>query len=251
METKTQTPTMKRSSSSNSDAHTQLDSPHSPLRFHSPLRSDQGDPPETPPYVSPVGSPEKPPPDNSKAIVAVNKSTQFTPSPSPLQPRLPENAAAAAKSPSPVVLFNRAVREDGPQGTTKVGPASVGGSGSMNSILRRSKMGETVKMAALGFRLSEFVLCLISFSVMAADKTQGWSGDSYDRYKEYRYCLSVNIIGFVYSGFQAYSLAYYMGKGKHLIHQHLCRPFDFFMDQMNIELFCWQFSTLIISFFCT
>lgn len=40
---------------------------------------------------------------------------------------------------------------------------------------------------ALGFRVCEFVLCLISFSVMASDKTEGWSGDSFDRYKEYRF----------------------------------------------------------------
>lgn len=39
----------------------------------------------------------------------------------------------------------------------------------------------------LGFRVLEVVLSLIAFSVMASDKTQGWSGDSFDRYKEYRY----------------------------------------------------------------
>ena len=43
------------------------------------------------------------------------------------------------------------------------------------------------KKVAFCFRLSEVVLCLISFSVMAADKTRGWSGDSFDRYKEYRF----------------------------------------------------------------
>jgi hypothetical protein len=43
-----------------------------------------------------------------------------------------------------------------------------------------------MKIGELGFRVSEIVLCLISFSVMAADKTKGWSGDSFDRYKEYR-----------------------------------------------------------------
>ncbi|MBA0684581.1 hypothetical protein Goari_026160 [Gossypium aridum] len=86
-------------------------------------------------------------------------------------------------------------------------------------------------MAALGFRLSEIVLCLISFSVMAADKTSGWSGDSFDRYKEYRYCLSVNVIGFVYAGFQAYALAYHLIMRKHVIRHYLRQHFDFFMDQ--------------------
>lgn len=46
---------MRKSSSKNSESslHSHMESPHSPLRFHSPLRSDAGDPPETPPYASP------------------------------------------------------------------------------------------------------------------------------------------------------------------------------------------------------
>ncbi|PRQ39168.1 hypothetical protein RchiOBHm_Chr4g0422081 [Rosa chinensis] len=42
-----------------------------------------------------------------------------------------------------------------------------------------------VKMAALGFQGIELLPCLILFSVMAANKTHGWVGDSFDRYKEY------------------------------------------------------------------
>lgn len=53
-------------------------------------------------------------------------------------------------------------------------------------INRRSRKMTMMKNAELGFRVCEVVFCLISFSVMAADKTQGWSGDSFDRYKEYR-----------------------------------------------------------------
>jgi hypothetical protein len=54
------------------------------------------------------------------------------------------------------------------------------------SVMRGSRKEEKMKIGELGFRVSEIVLCLISFSVMAADKTKGWSGDSFDRYKEYR-----------------------------------------------------------------
>jgi len=53
-----------------------------------------------------------------------------------------------------------------------------------------------LKKVALGFRLSEVVLCLISFSVMAADKTSGWSGDSFDRYKEYRFKFFFFLLSF-------------------------------------------------------
>lgn len=48
-----------------------------------------------------------------------------------------------------------------------------------------------------------------------------------------RYCLAVNVIGFAYSGFQAFDLAYYLGKGKHIFVHHLRLHFDFAMDQAS------------------
>ncbi|KAM2039819.1 hypothetical protein ACFX1T_013226 [Malus domestica] len=92
--------------------------------------------------------------------------------------------------------------------------------------------GEMMKTAVLGFRVSELVLCLISFSVIAANKTQGWSDDSFDRYKEYRYYLAVNVIGFAYAAFQAYNLSYHLVTGKFVISHRLRCNFDFFMDQV-------------------
>jgi hypothetical protein len=62
-----------------------------------------------------------------------------------------------------------------------------------------SKSDVMTGKVALGFRLSEVVLCLISFSVMAADKTQGWSGDSFDRYKEYRFSFLLFFSIFIYN----------------------------------------------------
>ncbi|KAJ4829079.1 hypothetical protein Tsubulata_030978, partial [Turnera subulata] len=244
---------MKRSSSSNSESLTHLDSPHSPLRFHSPLRSDQGDPdPHEPtPYSSPSASPDKLPPplptphadhpnSNSKAIVlAADKSTQYSPLPSPLPP-LPrresnakEEAAAAATAANhqPAPALHRAVREQvAPPAVRKVGPEG----GRSGTVLRRSRNEDVTTISELGFRISGVVLCLISFSVMAADKTQGWSGDSFDRYKEYRYCLCVNVIGFVYSVFQVYDVSYYIATTKHVMRHHLRRHFNFFMDQASI-----------------
>ncbi|XP_040989944.1 CASP-like protein 4A3 [Juglans microcarpa x Juglans regia] len=246
MEAHTQSPqqqykaTMKKSSSRNSDSSSRnMESPHSPLRFHSPQLSELGDLPETPPYVSPENFPDKPT-EKSKAMVSFDRFTQYSPLPSPLggqKQQQPENegknrSAQAADSPSPVMVFNRAMREEPPPSVSKVGPGSGRRSGTVASIPRTSKREEIEERAALVFRVSEIVLCLISFSVMAADKTQGWSGDSFDRYKEYRYCLSVNVIAFVYSGFQASDLTYHMFTGKHAIRHHLRRHFDFFMDQI-------------------
>lgn len=196
--------TMKKSSSRNSDcSSTHMESPHSPLRFHSPLRSELGDPPETPPYQSPENSLDKPV-ENSRAIVAVDRFTQYSPLPSPADRQKPPESA---KLPSPVVVFNRSRREDPPPSVTKVGP-SVGEEGRGTGVMvpnqrirsKREEMDQMVNKAGLGFRLSEFVLCLVSFAVMAADKTQGWSGDSFDRYKEYRSLLiSVDLL-LIYSG---------------------------------------------------
>jgi hypothetical protein len=143
-----------------------------------------------------------------------------------LQPKRADTNGATA---APAVVINRAVKVgegDTAAGTTKSRGAPVG------AVIRRSGRDEMMNLANLGFRVSEIVLCLISFSVMAADKTRGWSGDSFDRYKEYRYCLTVNVIGLVYSGFQAYDKAYHIATGKHVINHHLRRQFGFFMDQI-------------------
>ncbi|CAA7060878.1 unnamed protein product [Microthlaspi erraticum] len=161
-----------------------------------------------------------------------------------------EEAAKAEETPSPIVVVHNHNQNHNPSSSVKefvppvtktkksarVGSGrSSGGqqrSGAVLAILRRSKREQVVKFSALGFRLSEVVLALISFSVMAADKTKGWSGDSFDRYKEYRFCLSVNVVAFVYSAFQACDLAFHLVKEKHLISHHLRPLFEFIMDQV-------------------
>ncbi|ESQ31634.1 hypothetical protein EUTSA_v10004696mg [Eutrema salsugineum] len=232
---------MKRTTSSNSEAQSYIESPLSPLRFHSPL-SDAGDPPESR-YVSPEGSPFKL--ENPKAIVTDGKFTQLTPLASPVPPPPPQfppphrqrNARAPTnsssdKSPSSMVVVNRWVREDGPQTTTrKVGRPTNGGESATTTVNREIR-DELVSKAALGFRVSEVILCVISFSIMAADKTQGWSGDSYDRYKEYRYCLAVNVIAFVYSAFEACDAACYIAKETYMINCGFHDIFVFSMDQL-------------------
>lgn len=206
---------MNKSLSKNSESSTQGDTPS---RFH------------TPEYQSPANLPEKPA-ENSLAIVTVGKlkQKQFSPDKCAEHRKLPENP------PSAVMVYNSAAAEESQRPTVKFGPTMGEGERERRSRSEAAsgwKTEETVNKAALGFRLSEVVVCLISFSVMAADKTQGWSGDSFDRYKEYRYCLSVNIIGFAYSALQACDLVYQLATGKHLISHHLRHHFDFFMDQV-------------------
>ncbi|XP_006347460.1 CASP-like protein 4A3 [Solanum tuberosum] len=131
-------------------------------------------------------------------------------------------------------------------GVTKVGPVRGGGGdveggevggerrsrAAVESILERSQRDVMMNRVALGFRVCAVIFCLISFSVMAADKTQGWTGDSFDRYKEYRYLVAVNVIGFAYAGFQAFDLALSLATGKHFLSYHMRYHFNFSMDQI-------------------
>lgn len=57
------------------------------------------------------------------------------------------------------------------------------------SILRRARRERTVRRALLVLRVCGLVLCLVSFSVMVADKNQGWAIDSFYRYREFRFDL--------------------------------------------------------------
>jgi hypothetical protein len=97
---------------------------------------------------------------------------------------------------------------------------------------RRSNKDPALKKIALGFRAFGFMFCLISFSVMAADKNQGWAVDSFYRYKEFRYSLSVNVIGFVYSFVQAVDLVYQLVTGNYAVRQQFLYYIIFATDQI-------------------
>ncbi|KAL6520288.1 hypothetical protein OROMI_032468 [Orobanche minor] len=140
----------------------------------------------------------------------------------------------------PMALVERAVLVDGPKAKEAVegggGDDGIGGrryrpSLSLLSGTQREKMA---KKAALGFRVFGFLFCLVSFSVMAADRNQGWALDSFERYMEFRYCMSVNVVGFVYSAAQAFDLSYNLVAGKYYVHhqQQLRYYFDFAVDQI-------------------
>ncbi|KAM7509124.1 hypothetical protein LguiA_019577 [Lonicera macranthoides] len=117
------------------------------------------------------------------------------------------------------------VEEGGEGGRAKRSRTSV-------SSLRRSNREAELKKVALGFRAFGFLFCLISFSVMSADKNQGWAVDSFYRYKEFRYSLSVNVIGFIYSGVEGIDLAYQLATGNYVIRHQLRYYLIFAIDQM-------------------
>ncbi|XP_010528256.1 PREDICTED: CASP-like protein 4A1 [Tarenaya hassleriana] len=100
------------------------------------------------------------------------------------------------------------------------------------SSLRESRKGALVRKALLGFRVSAFVFCLVSFSIMVADRDQGWARDSFYKYKEFRYCMAANVIGFIYSGFQICDLLYLLSTNIRRSRHNLRHFLDFALDQM-------------------
>ncbi|KZV13997.1 CASP-like protein-like [Dorcoceras hygrometricum] len=141
--------------------------------------------------------------------------------------RPPVAAVSRPATEQPVGVATKTGREEGEGGgARKVRPSL--------SILRSADRRKLVKRAALGSRIFGFLFCLVSLSVMAADRKQGWALDSFDRYKEFRYCISVNIIGFVYSGAQAMDLSLDLITGKYAVQRRkqLRYYFDFAFDQV-------------------
>lgn len=112
----------------------------------------------------------------------------------PLDP-LPDLSGARVTSPVPVPVVNRYVREEtvpiklsdhGAQRGYFEKPHEERKRPSVGSDRRTSDKLGSMKKLALGFRIFEVLFCLISLSVMATDKRQGWALDSFYRYKEFR-----------------------------------------------------------------
>ncbi|XP_057480228.1 CASP-like protein 4A3 isoform X2 [Actinidia eriantha] len=142
---------------------------------------------------------------------------------------------SASETESQFESFRSAIQSEFPphsddEPETGTAPRAKGTSQPVTEAVRIELM---VKRAELGVRVCEMVLCLISLSVMVADRSRGWSGDSYYRYKEYRYCIAGTFIGLLYSGFQSFALAYNLTTGKNVIVHHLRYHFDFAMDQVD------------------
>lgn len=153
---------------------------------------------------------------------------------------------------SPVVTAHRFQVE--PTVVTKVDPgaqegfvkdveqATTGSAGKprlrpdVTGLVRSKKIAAWNKLL-VGLRIAALVFCLVSFSVLAADKKQGWALDSFYFYKEFRYSLSVNVIGFVYSGLQICDLVRYLTTGKHIVEHQLRGYFTFALDQVRPLLF--------------
>ncbi|KAI4320468.1 hypothetical protein MLD38_033944 [Melastoma candidum] len=141
----------------------------------------------------------------------------------------------------PVTVLNPAAELSGvygPRGSGSEGRGNTGDGGGRRrlrpdlSVLRRARRESMMKRGLVMLRVSGCILCLISFSVLAADKSQGWALDSFYRYKEFSYCLAVNVVGFLYSGFQAIDLSILSSTGKRIVKFRLQNYTEFFLDQV-------------------
>lgn len=127
----------------------------------------------------------------------------------------------------------------GVEGEREQDAAGGGGGGGVKRGLRpdvksllRSEKVVSLNKVLLGLRIAGFVFCLVSWSVLAADRKKGWAIDSFYLYKEFRYSLSVNVIGFVYSALQICDLVKYLITKKHIVEHKLRGYFTFALDQV-------------------
>ncbi|CAL1391868.1 unnamed protein product [Linum trigynum] len=188
-------------------------------------------------YYSPSSYPPQPPPHQQQQQAAESPPQLLR----VLEARSPESPPIA---PMPVASGPpKAAPDGGGGGAPPPPPPAVDGGGRATrgrrlrpnlSIMRKAKFENVRRGALLVSRISGFVFCLISLAVLAADKDQGWALESFYRYKEFRYCLTVNVVGFVYSGVQAFDLAYSMlTKRVHSPTGNRLRDcFDFSLDQI-------------------
>ncbi|KAK7365161.1 hypothetical protein VNO80_13999 [Phaseolus coccineus] len=118
----------------------------------------------------------------------------------------------------------------------------------------------------LSLRIAAFVFCKIAFSVLASDRRKKlhkasskrwnespntWYGFYYESpsssseldsqihwyyFEEFKYCLSVNVIGFVYSALQIFDLVKYFITKRHTVDPKLRGYFNFAMDQVMAYL---------------
>ncbi|CAL9109736.1 unnamed protein product [Musa acuminata var. zebrina] len=149
----------------------------------------------------------------------------------PERPESPEPAVTALAVAGRLSLDELAVMVsvvDGGEGGGRVSRKAENGLGAVPWSLRR----RAVMRAALGLRVSAALLCLVSFSVMVADNTEGWAGDSFGRYSEYRCLVSVTAIAFGYSAFHIYAKVHHVILKKYIIRSPINYYFDLTMDHI-------------------
>ncbi|KAL0898300.1 hypothetical protein Bca101_082261 [Brassica carinata] len=139
----------------------------------------------------------------------------------------PSVASVATKNETPFRVTNADLAEQ------KLGESRRRLRPTFSTTPRESKWASFVRKALLGFRVSAFVSCLVSFSVMVADRDKGWARDSFYKYKEFRFCLAANVIGFVYSAFMICDLVYLLSTSIRRSRHNLRHFLEYALDQCS------------------
>ncbi|XP_013746799.2 CASP-like protein 4A1 [Brassica napus] len=163
------------------------------------------------------------PPDSPNTVSSIPDSHGS--SPHTVVPT-PSVASVATKNETPFRVTNADLAEQ------KLGESRRRLRPSFSTTPRESKWTSFVRKALLGFRVTAFVSCLVSFSVMVADRDKGWARDSFYQYKEFRFCLAANVIGFVYSAFMICDLVYLLSTSIRRSRHNLRHFLEFALDQM-------------------
>ncbi|CAN7136289.1 unnamed protein product [Brassica rapa subsp. narinosa] len=163
------------------------------------------------------------PPDSPNTVSSIPDSHGS--SPHTVVPT-PSVASVATKNETPFRVTNADLAEQ------KLGESRRRLRPSFSTTPRESKWTSFVRKALLGFRVTAFVSCLVSFSVMVADRDKGWARDSFYKYKEFRFCLAANVIGFVYSAFMICDLVYLLSTSIRRSRHNLRHFLEFALDQM-------------------
>ncbi|GLJ26916.1 hypothetical protein SUGI_0526760 [Cryptomeria japonica] len=134
----------------------------------------------------------------------------------------------ASRTPSPSAPLER------PDGLEFSNYATAGGAPQtelQTSItVQRQQRENRMRLANLVLRSAGLLSSFLSFVIMAANN-QNKAGQNFDDYEEYRYCLAIAVIAFVYLAAQLGRGVYDAVWGYNLFHKTILSSVDFIGDQ--------------------
>lgn len=108
-------------------------------------------------------------------------------------------------------------------------PSAAGGD-AVTSVVRRWRRGDLQEKSTMLLRALACLLSLISLLVMGSNKHGDWR--DFDKYEEYRYCLAIAILAFLYTAAQILRQLHRFSTGRDLVPRRASAIADFAGDQV-------------------